>query len=387
MRAGAGKAQIKFSDEFLPIESFTAVQSPLFVRALLLECDGARAVLLSFELTSLQDYAITRFKALAAQKANVLEQAVWVGVTHTFSVPHTRSLHALEKGDEALRQKNEALCAALEQALAKALSKAVDTLQEVQLSYGEGVCTANISRDIETPQGWWKGKNPQGFADHTVPVVSFLTGKGQPLALLYTFDVQSSQTEGLGLISSDFVGNASCCAEERSGAVALYFTGAAADQTTADDADGEALAEAVLQAAADTRPLPAECLCVYSQEGVYPGQIPPADMHTLHPDKSYRYLPAELRHSTVEVLDLGGIAFVGVKPELCSQTGAQIRAGAPGKPVLLFTLVNGGEKYMADRISYERRTYEAMNSKFAEGSAEMLTENIAALLQGKDGGL
>lgn len=384
MRAGAGKAQIKFQDGLLPVEGFTAVESPLYVRALLLECNETRAALLSVEMTSLQDYAISRLKALAAQTADLSEQAVWVGVTHTFSAPHTRSLSALKKGDANLRQKNEMLCSALEQALREALAEAMSTLQNVQLHYGEGVCTANVNRDIETPQGWWKGKNSLAFSDHTVPVVSFIAGDSKPLALLYTFDVQSNQTEGTGVISSDFVGNASLCAEERSGAVALCFAGAAADQVPADNAKAASLANAVLQASAAAKPVLTSGLRVCSQDNVYSGQELPADMHALRPDRSYSYQPAEERHSAIELLDLGGIALIGVKPELCSQTGARIRAGVQGKPVLLFTLINGGEKYMADSLSYERRTYEAMNSKFAAGSAEKLTKNIAALLQGKD---
>lgn len=38
-------------------------------------------------------------------------------------------------------------------------------------------------------------------------------------------------------------------------------------------------------------------------------------------------------------------------------------------------------KVYADQISYDRITYEAMNSKFAKGSAEMLTEQIVKTLE------
>jgi hypothetical protein len=39
-------------------------------------------------------------------------------------------------------------------------------------------------------------------------------------------------------------------------------------------------------------------------------------------------------------------------------------------------MVNGGQKYMADWESYKRMSYEAMNSFFGEGSAEILCKII-----------
>ena len=47
---------------------------------------------------------------------------------------------------------------------------------------------------------------------------------------------------------------------------------------------------------------------------------------------------------------------------------------------MLATLVDGGSKYMADAGSYDRMTYEAMNSRFAQGSAELLVDAIAEVV-------
>lgn len=48
---------------------------------------------------------------------------------------------------------------------------------------------------------------------------------------------------------------------------------------------------------------------------------------------------------------------------------------------LVSTLINGGAKYMADQSAYDRCMYEAVNSPFAPGAAEMLVKEAAALLK------
>ena len=54
---------------------------------------------------------------------------------------------------------------------------------------------------------------------------------------------------------------------------------------------------------------------------------------------------------------------------------------SPFNQTMVMTMVNGGAKYMADSSAYERFTYEAMNSPFARGSAELLCEKAVELLR------
>jgi len=44
------------------------------------------------------------------------------------------------------------------------------------------------------------------------------------------------------------------------------------------------------------------------------------------------------------------------------------------------TMVNGAAKYMADAESYDKFTYEARNSGFAKGSAEIVAEKMVSML-------
>ncbi|WP_329530669.1 hypothetical protein OG568_06425 [Streptomyces sp. NBC_01450] len=44
-------------------------------------------------------------------------------------------------------------------------------------------------------------------------------------------------------------------------------------------------------------------------------------------------------------------------------------------------MTNDSAKYMADNMSYDRITYEAMNSRYARGAAAKVAERISELLR------
>ena len=87
------------------------------------------------------------------------------------------------------------------------------------------------------------------------------------------------------------------------------------------------------------------------------------------------------KEQTIELFSLGDLAILGVKPELTYLTLKQIQAASPFAVTLVSTLINGGAKYMADQSAYDRCMYEAVNSPFAPGAAELLVKEAAALLK------
>lgn len=391
MKAGAGKARIELPPELFPIETFRTVAAPLHLRALLLEDEaGARAALVSYELTSLRGYAVAAAKATVQALTGIPAERIWVCVSHTFSAPHTRSENAMSAADAALRHKNELLCQALDQALRTAVQAAAGAMQAAQMRGGAAQCQFNCNRDLEGPDGWWHGPDTRGCSDHEIPLVRFDRLDGTPLALFYACDVQSSLTENTGVVSSDLLGCASLWAEEHCpGLVAVGAVGTAGDQMpapgTALQALGQTLGQALLAARLDAS-APACTLAGAEKAISVAGQKPPMDMRMLHPDRCYRYQPDADRTTLIKALTLGDVAVVGVKPELNSTTGHTIRQTSPYRRTLVLTMVDGGEKYMADSRSYERCTYEAMNSQFGQGSAEQLAQAIHTLLQQCKGG-
>ncbi len=105
------------------------------------------------------------------------------------------------------------------------------------------------------------------------------------------------------------------------------------------------------------------------------------DFQSLRSMHQYTFTPAEERDEPVTIIKLGEVALIGVRPELCSQTAASLKKQSPFPKTTVLTMVNGGAKYMPDSSAYDRITYEAMNSPFARGSAELLCEKVVALLR------
>lgn len=418
VQVGAGKKKIAIPEEILPLEKFYKVHDDIHARVLCIR-SKEDFILVSLELTSLREYEIQKLRSIISERLNIREEFIWICVTHTFSAPHTRSEKQLLKPE--IKRTNDCFCQALEQAVEDALTEAVETLQEAEVWCSLGCSNVNVNRDMETSDGWWLGYDENGFSDKTISTVCFKDKQGKPIAILYSYDVQSSimdnvfNSEGYRHISADLVGRASRYIEEACpDCVALYLLGAAGDQAprlkaqmnsrkeeTSTEPDknllynkgfsyieesGIQLGQDVVQAveANGCKKKPFSRMQFFQKNVVCEGQIPPADMHDLHATKAYKYQKNGQVETPISVLTLGDIAFIAVQPELCSITASEIRKASPYTVTFVMTMVNGIAKYMADEKSYERMSYEAMNSGFWKGSAELLRdEAIRILLKGK----
>lgn len=398
LSAGAGKAEIVMPDSIFPIEKFERVLDPLHVRTLLLVNDITFAFI-SVEMTSVRPYALDRMRSMAAEFLEVSKEQVWVGVTHTFSAPHTRSEKALSNEGAVVRKKNDVLCEALYQALLSALHAAKESLQEVRLGFGSASCPVNVNRDQELAEGWWLGADRDGFSDSFVRSLCINRTDGSLMAVLFSYDVQSSVLDGAGgMISSDLAGRASSYLEEQGCPVALFLLGAAGDQAPDMGNAGECATETeriawketlgrMLGKAVEEAVSHAEEISVLqgirygAQSVICPGQIIPPNMRDLKPARFWQYREDGHRKMVFFWMALGELALIAVKPELCSKTAHHIRSASPYSYTMVFTMVNGAEKYMADELSYERNTYEAMNSMYGKGAAELLEEAVLSFLQ------
>ncbi|MCD8028799.1 MAG: hypothetical protein LUF02_09140 [Erysipelotrichaceae bacterium] len=413
LKAGAGKSTLIFPKNFFPIENYIAVHHDLHVRVLLIE-SNAKFVIVSLEMTSIQQYEIEALKELISTNINISKEQVWICVTHTFSSPHLRSINALEK-DPSLKEKNDMYQKILEDCTLDALHQAIDNLQEASLGVGNGYCSVNVNRDVSTPQGWWIGMNDLGPSDKSVPIVRFDDKYHHPIAILYSYDVQSSIMDGSTLesgykeVTSDLTGIACQMIEEQyDNCVALYVVGAAADQApifktkhniidrfgyihekdiqdkgfTFVEALGEKLANQIIIANEKiTTRIHDEKLDISSFNITLEGQKIPANMRDIKPTQNYVYEPDIDRSLKVEVVILNHLAIIGVTPELSSVTAETLKKKSPFPMTMVFTLVNGGSKYMSDATSYDRYTYEAMNSMYARGSAEKFINDTVKYLE------
>ncbi|MCD8221155.1 MAG: hypothetical protein LUD07_02975 [Clostridiales bacterium] len=412
---GAGKTKIELPEILFPIETYNGVHDDLYARAILLQ-SGISFLIVSFDVTSLRSYAIDRFRSEAAKAAGIPQDHIWLCVSHTFSAPHLRSEEALTREGGEIAHKNQILFDSMSNAMIDAIRQAKASMEPVKLTFGHAFCQVNVNRDMYTINGWWLGADDLGESDKTVPFIRFDSTDGQPKAVIYSYDVQSSimdhskGTDGYGKVTGDLVGAASRFIESQYGEsfVALFLLGAAGDQAPLFKADhniplrdgsferndigdegfslvnalgkklGAQTVQAMERATQSFEPVPASLYC---GSVTCPGQKIAPNLKDIHPTRSYRFESDQEHEITFSIFTMGHIALIGLAPELSSTTAIDIKKDSPYLLTMIVTMVNGGDKYMPEQTAYDRITYEAMNSKFAQGSAELLADRILGTLK------
>lgn len=342
MRAGAARAAIDLGG-VLPFDGFDELRHEVFARALVIEGAGRRACILSLEVTSIAPALLADLREVVEDAAGCSGAYSWVVPTHTFSMPHVRTPGHL--ADAAARDRNERYRAALIAAARTAVERAVAGIRSVTLATAEGDCPVNVNRDIETPAGWWLGSNPEGFADHAMPVLAMRDAGGECVAVLAAADVQSSvldgsrDSEGRRVASGDLFGFAAMSLERELGGVALLLPGAAGDQGPAERAmnvtfdaagvkrtvdahedgcrmlhqQGQVLGDALIEAARMAREDSAAGIDARTVDVLLPAQTR-ADFYSLAPHRTYEFHAAGEQHTRVYLLRLGTSSLSACSP-------------------------------------------------------------------------
>lgn len=396
--AGAGIGPFCWREEDLPLEGFSLGPDRLAARALLLRAERP-LLLLSLEMTSLPARAVARCKERAARLAALAPEEVLVSVTHTFSCPHIPPEAHTEEDDRRAR----CLFALLDRAVDAAVQGAVASCGPATVHRGEAPCGLNVNRNLQTPRGWWLGRNEQEYSDHTLRCVA-LCREGRPIAALLNYDCQPSvldqvrARDGARPISGDLAGAAMQALEAQyPGLVAIYLPGAAGDQAPLlrgldPEAGGPGLpfeeAHPIARAlggylaacagrlirqgeAAEAGPL---CLCrrtvaLPEQEMRY--RTPELTPHLRYDfSPTGRTLPAPLI-----LFRLAGAPVLLTAPELNSSFGRRLRE-VLGPRALIGTLVDGGMKYLPEESDYRRITYTAMNTFLGQGSDRLFLDAV-----------
>ena len=102
----------------------------------------------------------------------------------------------------------------------------------------------------------------------------------------------------------------------------------------------------------------------------------------MQPRKTYEFT-ANGKEVSVSVLtvSIGNLSFVGCRPEVNAVTERELVEVSPAKHTCLISMVNGGMKYMPDRASYERISWEAQSSMMMPGAAETFVATAVELLR------
>jgi neutral ceramidase len=434
-RAGAGKSDIQTSPDMWPVDGFTSQHDPLAVRVLLMDDGSLRTAIVVIDQTSISDGAIARDKATLTKLADVPADNTIVVASHTFSAPHVNGgapgggnggpgggpgvvlgASGGRNSAPALSPGTIAFAKAIDAALEAAVTQAKNSLQPARVGFGVGASDVSVNRDVPTPQGWWLGGDPAGFSDKSLPVVRIDSIDGKPLAVLINEAVQSSimdhseNANGSKPVTADIAGAATRFVEEQygGGTVAIFLVGAAGDQApifqgnryvlskdgsttrvdiheagfTLVDLIGERLGSETLQVSEGIKATatPTPTLQVWRRTLKVLSQVGSKGLPT-GPVMSYEYQQGPEIDVPVVLMRIGDIALVGLQAELAASVGAQLKANSPFPHTIVVTMVDGGAKYMPDSKSYERFTYEARNSRYARGAAEMTASGVDDLLR------
>ena len=414
LKAGAGKAPIKITSAMLPSsDGFTTVHDDLYVRIVLLESDSRRYAIIVLDTTSVNDpSALAGLRAIATKVAGVAAADTMITVTHNFSSPHLNGTAGLT-GSELTKAK--LYLEAVLTATTTAVTDAVTALRAARVGYGTGTADVNVNRNVRTAEGWWLGTGEEGPSDKSVRITRIDDLDGNPISILINYNVQSSvmmesvMTDGALPITADLAGAAVAHVEQQygNGVVPLFLVGACGDQapafrslratidkdkkwSTIDahdagwlllTAQGERLGTEVVRVAQaiDTATENAGSdlqLITGSFTATEVKQSATNQAPTMHD----AFTPDGTSAVPIWVLQVGDGVFVGLEPELSTNTALAIMRDSPFKHTNVMSMFEGGAKNMPEAWDYDNITYEALDSFYAEGTAEKAVAKARQLL-------
>lgn len=423
LRAGAGRAVIDTAS-VLPVEGFTAIETDMHIRVLILE-SNIRTAIVSVEITQIPDVIRLQMLARVCDICGVEPEHVWITTTHSFAGPH---LFPPPKPGEPPRpgpggrartpediERSAKLLDRYFTALEDACRQAAASVQPAVAGCSTGVSATTASRNIETSEGWWLGTNTALPCDKTISLLRVDTVDGKPLAALFVFGIRSGVMykvrgeDGGSVISSDLCGGACTYLENEFGNnfTAVFLCGAACDQEpllkgvcNELDKDGNLVekkfgakkASAILdiqsarlgcdvlnvwrsvrdlhdapQIRVDTR----SCACTTKVCG---------ETSKLKPERSLVFEAAGEQEQTVSGMIIGDFILAGFQPEMGGVTSTQIRDAFPDATAAMAIMVNGAGKCLPDEAAYPAVMYQSQNTPFMPGSAEKLRDTAIALL-------
>jgi neutral ceramidase len=209
------------------------VDDDLYVRVLVLEHEGVRLVLASFDLLFFVRPLADRLTAALARLAGADPAAVLLNTSHTHAGPCVDTWAA-----NAAVPPDLTYWAQVEAAVERAARDAVDGLKDVRLKAGAGVTTVPVSRRRPDGKGGveWR-PYPAGAICSHLPVLALETDCGRLLCLVYSISCHPSTIHGWR-VSADYPGAAARLLESEFGAPVLFLQGAGGDTKACVITDG-----------------------------------------------------------------------------------------------------------------------------------------------------
>lgn len=384
-QVGFGKENVKIREIDLPIRDFEVLLTDLTTRVVLFGNDRkVKFAIVSISLTSITTRDCNLFKKKIADETNLSFEHIWICATHTFSAPHLKQSLKTKQDQKEYQRFLSLIYASIEVATKKAKSD----FQTVKVSYQTSNCFLNVNRNVKTQNGYWLGRNFNGYSDHQIRIVGFEKSDGTS-NLIFNYDIQPSvmdhivNNENKKIITGDIFGIAAANIEQKSSIVVVPLIGCAGDQSpifkgqsdytyeqniTLLFAEAKVLSEAIDQAIVqfvDEKPKISDFVISVD----LPAQIRQKDTFSIKPTLHYDFKKSnDLIHSHIYGLNIGKITLLGTEAELNSKYADKCRNQVTSEALLISTMVNGGLKYLPEEDDFMHISYQAMNSSIGQGA-------------------
>ncbi len=210
------------------------VDTPLLVQAVAFQdAGGEKLVLVAVDNCEANREFVEPVLAKIKDRHAIPAEAVIIVWSHTHSAPCLPGvLDAMFNLDAAEREKIAAYGEKLSAAMVGVVGDALADLRPASLKWGKSRAGFGMNRRIFVDDRVNFGENPEGPADHEVPVLSVRGEKGELRAVLFGYACHATSLHGedFYLVSGDYIAYARQALESVfSGARAVFLTGCGAD--------------------------------------------------------------------------------------------------------------------------------------------------------------
>jgi neutral ceramidase len=368
----------------------TGVHDPLSARAMALEQDGKRLVLMSVELCGFYNGTAEPLRELILKRSGLEPAELFMSAIHTHSAP--TPVFDLSKG----HSNNVEYTRDLRDKLGDLARQALDRMTPLQIGVGSGASPIGANRREAVRDSAGKtnivlGRNPSVLTDREVQVLKLTrAGDSKMAGVVFAYATHSTSLGPRNfLISGDIHGLSAQFVEKYLGIVAPAFAGASgnidpwyrvlAEFNTTNGWIPEPMLLSTL--------LGEEIVHVVSriQKPLTNTVIKTAIKTVDLPGKARGQAEASPTDAStplvVTVACVGDIAFVGLGGEVFTEIGQAIKNASPFSYTFVLTHCNGAAGYLPTRSSYAEGGYEVQSSPFGPGADERLVDEVGRMLQ------
>ena len=203
-----------------------SVERELTATALVLRDGATKVAMIACDILFIQSPHVDRIRERVGEAIGTPSEHVLINASHTHLGPMLPGWQADSSKQDELQRR---YLATLEKSLVRVATMADGRLQPARIGAAMGHAQIGINRRERLPDGGIViGENPDGPVDHDVGVIRVADLSGKPLTTVMT---AAAHTIVLGpktsQLSPDYVGPAREIVERATGAVSLFFQGAA----------------------------------------------------------------------------------------------------------------------------------------------------------------